>query len=152
MLGQIVGPTGTGHGGPQHMTAAEYVDAHQLRILVLAHTAPIYDGVTAPQQGPYRAACRASTKRCQCYTQQGTRMDMADQLCRQLADGGFFVAWAPNGDRVQASPVPQEQAQRHSAGQGGDVLRLEQPAPVFAAQAVDTDAGNLPRRLRRVAN
>lgn len=84
------------------MTAAEYTAAYTPRLEGLPHTAPIYDGVTQPQQAPYPAACIASAKRCQCYSQQSTKLDMPEVLCRKLADGGFFVAWAMNGDRVQA--------------------------------------------------
>lgn len=135
----------------QVMTPAEYVDAYTPRIEGLAHTAPAFDGVTAPQQAPYPAACIASAKRCQCYTQQGTRLDMREPLCRQIADGGFFVAWAPTGERVQAPGAPQATQTAIPQGQGAGHASLSPQPPQFVAQAVDDDAGSLPRRIRRVA-
>lgn len=138
--------------GGQPMTPAEYTAAYTPRLAGLPHTAPIYDGVTAPQQAPYPAACIASAKRCQCYSQQGTRLDMDDHLCRNLADGGFFVAWNASGERVHNPPQPADRPQdgappltRQVAGSFGP------SAPQFVAQAVDEDAGSLPRRVRRVA-
>lgn len=130
-------------------TTAEYMASYTPRIEGLPHTAPVYDGVTTPQQAPYPAACLASAKRCQCYSQQGTRLDMRDALCRQLADGGFFVAWTAAGDRVQqlqqpANPSGQAPAAPAGYGSFGPV---EQPR--FVAQALDEDSGSLPRRVRR---
>ncbi|RYE81473.1 MAG: Zonular occludens toxin [Oxalobacteraceae bacterium] len=133
------------------MTAAEYVQAYTPRLEGLAHTAPIYDGVTSPQQAPYPAACIASAKRCQCYTQQGTRLDMRDKMCRELADGGFFVAWSPAGERVQ-SPSQAKAAAPPADGQvqPGQVASFYAPSPPqFAPAAVDPDAGSLPRRVTR---
>ena len=128
-------------------TAAEYVAGLVPRIEGLAHTAPAYDGVTQPQQAPYPAACVATAKRCQCYTQQATKLDMRESLCRQLADGGFFVAWSASGERVQQPPRQPEQRppqdQQIAAGS------LTRPAPQFAPAQVDPDAGSLPKRVRR---
>lgn len=138
--------------GAGRMTPAEYAAAHTPRLEGLAHTAPIYDSVTQPQQAPYPAACIASVKRCQCYSQQGTRLDMRDQLCRQLADGGFFVAWAATGDRVQRPlDAPQQAAPQQSVGGSAGPASLGPLSPRFVAHAVDQDAGSLPRRVRRAA-
>lgn len=85
------------------LTRAEYVAQFAPRVADLAYTAPVYDEVTVPQQAPYPAACIASQSRCQCYTQQGTRLGLADTLCRDIAAGGFFVAWqSPRADGRQA--------------------------------------------------
>jgi len=104
-------------GGGQQLTAAQYVAHHQPRVAGLAYTAPAYDGVTVPVEAPYPAACIASASRCQCYTQQGTRLSVAAELCAQIADGGFFVAWsrpvqaavavapAASAGQVQAGPI-----------------------------------------------
>jgi len=137
-----------GARGQERMSPAEYAAAHTPRLEGLPHTAPIYDGVTQPQQAPYPAACIASTKRCQCYSQQGTRLDMRDQLCRQLADGGFFVAWTAAGERVQASGSPAPAAPARQAAPGGHA-GFHAPAPQFTASVVDPDAGSLPRRVAR---
>lgn len=85
------------------LTRAEYVDQFEPRVTGLAYTAPVYDEVTKPVEAPYPAACIADAKRCQCYTQQATRIDVPAAICRQVAEGGFFVAWAKPGAAGQAS-------------------------------------------------
>lgn len=85
-------PTGQRQGqGPK--TVEEWVEERKPRIVGLPHTAPMYDGVTQPVRAPFPAACVASATRCHCYTQQGTRMATAEDLCRQIAETGYFVAW-----------------------------------------------------------
>lgn len=95
-------------GKAQPLTKAEYVASYQPRVEGLAYTAPVYDEVTKPQQAPYPAACIQSKTRCQCYTQQGTRLDVPTPLCEGITAGGFFVAWD--------KPVVQ-------------AVRMERPAP-----------------------
>jgi len=91
------------------MTAEEYVKAYAPRVAGLSYTAPAYDAVTQPAEAPYPAACVQSKTRCQCYTQQGTRLDVPDALCAGIVRGGFFVAWrAPSGQQPQqqSGPLP----------------------------------------------
>jgi zona occludens toxin len=104
----VGGPPGASAGQQprpqdQAMTPLEYAQSYQPRIEGLAHTAPAYDEVTRPQQAPYPAACIASKTRCGCWTQQGTKLATPEDLCRSIADGGFFVAWA--GVAVPAQPL-----------------------------------------------
>lgn len=75
------------------LSAAEWVAEHRPRIEGLAYTAPVYDDVTKPVRAPYPAACLASKARCGCYSDQGTRLDMPEALCRQIVERGFYVAW-----------------------------------------------------------
>lgn len=128
------------------MTPGEYVQAYTPRIAGLPHTAPIYDGVTQPKEAPYPAACISAAKRCQCYSQQGTRLDMEDRLCRELADGGFFVAWNQQGERVQQAAKSETPARAQPEGYAS----FNQAAPTFKAEPVDPNAGSLPRRVRPV--
>lgn len=93
-----------GRAGAPGMDAVAYVDAHRPRVADLAYTAPVYDSVTQPVQAPYPAACVASASRCACYTQQATRLEVSDELCRRIAAGGFFVAWATSGAPVDRRP------------------------------------------------
>lgn len=86
------------------LSTAEYVEAYRPRIAGLAYTAPAYDKVTEPVQAPYPAACIQSSTRCQCYSQQGTRLEVPAELCKGVAQGGFFVAWDTNGRRVDRPP------------------------------------------------
>ncbi|MGM9480322.1 hypothetical protein ACS5PN_03920 [Roseateles sp. NT4] len=114
---------------------------------------PVYDGVTMPQQAPYPAACIASAKRCQCYSQQSTKLDMSDELCRKLADGGFFVAWAANGERVQQQPQQAPQAAPQALGErlGQGAGSFGPPPAQIAAATVQPDAGPVARRMERTA-
>lgn len=74
-------------------TTAEYLAGFTPRIPGLPHTAPVYDGVTAPAVAPYPAACISMGKRCECYTQQATRLQTPHDVCVQIAANGFFIAW-----------------------------------------------------------
>lgn len=78
------------------LPVGEYLAMHQPRVPGLAYTAPVYDSATVPTDAPYPAACLSSAKRglCQCYSQQGTKLEVPKELCQSIADGGFFVAWA----------------------------------------------------------
>lgn len=93
----------------QRKSMDEWLAEQQPRIAGLPHTAPMYDAVTTPVKAPYPAGCVAMATRCTCYTDQGTRMDTPDALCRRIAETGYFVAWdtsskgQPNG---QAAATP----------------------------------------------
>lgn len=97
------------------LTTEQFLEAHQPRVIGLAHTAPIYDEVTRPREAPYPAACvHSAAKGCHCYTQQGTKLDVPLGLCQSIVSGGFFVAWDTQRGRpgsagvVQALPVASE--------------------------------------------
>lgn len=105
--GGVGGQSGAA-GPPQPLTPAEYAARYQPRIPGLPHTAPAFDEVTRPSQAPFPAACLASKTRCQCYSQQATRIDAPDQLCRDIAAGGFFISW--NQPVAQAVPVAPQAA------------------------------------------
>lgn len=87
------GPAGPDGRQADALTPAQFVQHHQPRVPGLAFTAPVYDEVTKPVEAPYPAACVQTRTRCQCYTQQATRLNMPDDMCRQIAEGGFFLAW-----------------------------------------------------------
>lgn len=89
------------------LTKLDYLHSFEPRVAGLAYTAPAYDDVTKPTAAPYPAACIADTARCQCYTQQGTRLEVPADLCRSVAAGGFFVAWAkPEPAHGSSKPLP----------------------------------------------
>src|SRR6185503_2096491 len=93
------------------LSAAEWVAEYRPRVEGLAYTAPVYDDVTKPVRAPYPAACLASKARCGCYSDQGTRLDMPEALCRQIVERGFYVAW---------------DSTRSSAGGGGAAERRQE--------------------------
>lgn len=86
------------------MTTAEYVDSHNPRIGGFPHTAPRYDDITKPVVAPYPAACLVMAGECRCYSQQATRLVASNEVCREIAEKGFFVDWQ---QPMPASPQPE---------------------------------------------
>lgn len=99
--------------GSKPLTLAEYVAREQPRIPGLMHTAPLYDQVTAPVEAPEPIGCIDSKKAgCKCYTQQGTRYDTTEDMCRQIMDRGIFLAWKSSKQQQYAQGTkPREQNQ-----------------------------------------
>lgn len=106
-------------GGP--LTRQEWLDRYRPRVAGLEYTAPAYDDVTKPARAPYPAACIQSAKRCQCYSQQGTRLEVPESLCKGISEGGFFIAWDERGQRQDALPVQPPQQQAHDQVDGGHI-------------------------------
>lgn len=126
--------------GPQKLTREAYIAQFTPRVNGLAYTAPVYDEVTKPIDAPYPAAVIASKDRCQAYTQQGTRLDMPESMCREIAAGGFFVAW--QRPVVAAVPVGRPSLDL-STGQpiaGIGSLGGARPAPVAEAPVQEQPA------------
>lgn len=97
----------------------------------LAYTAPRYAEITKATTAPYPAACLNMGKRCQCYTQQGTTLDVPAPLCLQIVKGGFFLDWLqPQEKDVQAKGQPLE----GNPGQAAAV-RAPERASVIAANS-----------------
>lgn len=71
-------------------SAVAYIGEREPRIAGLAFTAPVYDEITKPVRAPTPSACVASDSRCQCYTDQGTKLNVEDAICRGIAAGGYY--------------------------------------------------------------
>jgi len=106
-------PGGT-FGAPGQLTVAQYLEMHQPRVAGLVHTAPVFDQVTMPTVAPFPAACVSMGARCDCYSQQATRLDVGRDLCLQIVERGYFVSWREEPGRApfdkrnsdgQASPA-----------------------------------------------
>jgi zona occludens toxin len=99
------------------------------RVPGFPHTAPAFDGVTAPVHAPRPAACVQMGKRCDCYTQQATRLPMNAATCLQIVAGGYFQEW-DDAERVQsqtAQPAPSTQAPESSPPVAGHPLQAANP-------------------------
>jgi hypothetical protein len=134
-------PVSIASRGPK-LTRAEWLGQYQPRVQGLAYTAPVYDEVTKPVVAPYPAACVYSSTQCRCYSQQGTRLEVPEALCKSIADGGFFVAW----QQPQPLPVAQVQdrpVQPVAAPAGGSISLSGQSAPA-AASAPESEPAPLP--------
>ena len=74
-----------------HLTRDEYLKQYEPRIEGLAYTAPAYDKVTEPEEAPVPVACLTSERTgCLCYSQQGTKLAMSQELCNNILEKGFF--------------------------------------------------------------
>jgi zona occludens toxin len=70
-------------------------DSMKPRIPGLLFTAPVYDELTAPSDFPRVAACMSSKTRstCNCYTQQGTPLDVPVSACEVFITYSSFDPW-----------------------------------------------------------
>lgn len=75
------------------VTAVELAASYVPRFEGLPQTAPRYDDLTKPVNVPYPAACIQMGSRCECYTQQATKIPVPMALCVQIVKGGFFNDW-----------------------------------------------------------
>lgn len=91
-LPPVAQPAGSG-GTPAPLTPQQYVATFIPRIDGLPHTAPRYDEATKPVTAPFPAACVAMAKRCECYSQQGTKLPTPADICANIVAGGFFQDW-----------------------------------------------------------
>jgi zona occludens toxin len=124
--------------GVQPLTPGQYARQFEPRIPGLAYTAPIYDKVTAPVRAPYPAACLATKTRCQCYTQQGTSLEVQFSLCRAIAAGGFFVAWNDQAAQLPLSIPQMQQLQPKSIDQSSFTGAYDL-TPGFAGKGTQSD-------------
>lgn len=79
--------------------AKQYVFEQTPRVVGLPQTAPKYDELTKPTSVPVPAACVQRASGCKCYTQQGTSLDVGNQICRDIVKNGFFEEFDPDGGK-----------------------------------------------------
>mgnify|MGYP003375778094 CR=1 FL=1 len=72
------------------VTVAELANSYVPRFPGFPATAPRYDALTAPVVVPVPAACIKMGTRCQCYSQQATRLDVPIDVCTQIVERGYF--------------------------------------------------------------
>lgn len=82
-------------------TPKEYISAHVPRIDGLSFSAPMYDKMTEPSRVPVPAGCVSDSKRCNCYSQDATRLPMPDNLCRQIVKEGIFIPFETDRSKGQ---------------------------------------------------
>jgi hypothetical protein len=92
--GPVHGPAPTVARSGGAVTPAEYIESFKPRIPELAHTAPRYDAAFDVVNVPYPAACLSMGKRCKCYTDQATVLNLSPYLCREIVAKGYFVEFA----------------------------------------------------------
>lgn len=84
----------------QAQTRAQYLESLQPRLSTLLWTAPRYDALTEPKRVPYPAACllqHENQRKCKCWTQDATPLNVPFDVCRDIAQGGIFIDWHDQG-------------------------------------------------------
>lgn len=135
MLPGLAESSGAAAGTP--ITRSEYIEARVPRIEQLPASAPVYDTLTQAKAYP-RLYCMSSTDDaiyrrnfgsmpsalvngvetvCQCYTQQGTRVDTDFQFCARVVDRGYFDPAVPDRGQDHRQLQPQSVAS-HQQPQG----------------------------------
>jgi zona occludens toxin (predicted ATPase) len=105
---------------PAPMTTKDYIASYQPRITEMPWTAPRYDQVLQVKNAPVLMGCMASSSKCQCYTRQGTPIDIEAATCRKISREGFF-------DEYRDVALTDYPAQHHKQA---DELDPPQVAPV----------------------
>lgn len=116
-------------------TPAQYAASFAPRIEGLAYTAPRYDELTKPTTAPFPAACVSMGKKCQCYTQQGTKLQTSAGLCGEIVKNGFFMDFAIAPPGAGAAPV----AQAAPAPASPPVVMYEPPLALASALPVKSN-------------
>lgn len=76
------------------LTPEQYQQTFIPRVEGFPESAPRYDGVTRPVTAPYLAACIQMGRRCECYSQQGTRLHgVSPEICANVVREGLFIDW-----------------------------------------------------------
>jgi zona occludens toxin len=152
--GGVPAPLPTGPGGRRNeaLTPAEYLTSFTPRIAGLNYTAARYDELTRPVVAPVPAACVATKSRCDCYTQQGTPLQVPAQLCSHIVRGGFFNDFDPPGGGGRGSVNGGLAGRPGGSVQAGaavpPVAAGSVPAPVAAPSSLVADA-HLVERVAR---
>lgn len=83
--------------------AKKFVFEQTARVKGLPQTAPRYDDMTKATSVPVPAACVSDKKRCLCFTQQATPLNVNDVLCRDIVARGYYLDFEPNGTNGKMS-------------------------------------------------
>lgn len=112
--GGFGGGSGVGNR-PKPLTTAEYLAAYKERIPGLPHTAPRYDEVTKPTVAPVPAGAVEMRGHCVAFTDQGTRIVMAQELCRTILAHGFYREFQDKGGERAAPGRASDRAQHRGS-------------------------------------
>lgn len=83
----------------QPLTKEQYIQQFTPREFGRMETAPAYDKLVEPKTVPVAVACYESERTgCKCITQQGTKYETTQELCRDWLHGGIaFQPWREDG-------------------------------------------------------
>lgn len=99
------------------LTQAEYIELRTPRIADIPSSAPIYDDLTTPRTFPKTQCMRSeATHVCQCYSQQGTKLNISAPTCNSIVDSGYFDDTKPDQYQPSAESAGQSVAPRSAGG------------------------------------
>jgi hypothetical protein len=111
-------PSGVSRAGAP---GGDYLGDRTPRIAGLPFTAPVYDKVTQPIRAPFPAACvQSKSKGCQCWSEQGTRLDVPVGMCSQIVARGIYRDWDTRQEEKPHDVVAQPAADRVAVSGGSD--------------------------------
>lgn len=110
-------------------TASDVVAAYTPLVPDRPETAPRYQDIAKPAVFPRLQGCVMSKRRCSCYTQQATVLEVSGDVCEAVAVGGRFDEYA--------TPAPDAGASddRQAQGQGEPSLGRSSPSVVTMGDA-----------------
>ena len=94
--GQTQASTGQAQASTGQDRSIDWVRGFVPVVRGLPYTAPAYSAIARPVSFPKISGCVSSRTRCACYTQQATRIDMDDTMCRQLSKNKHFDPFLPD--------------------------------------------------------
>lgn len=147
-------PANSGPAASMPVGPMAYLSMYRPRVPGLEYTAPVYDKVTLPVRAPYPAACVLSATRCECYSQQATKLEVPKQTCIAIAQGGFFMAWQEDKHEVKAGDrAPAAQAEPVAVSGGGlggfNTTRFASAEPVSVTAPAQQDQQGRGRAIAR---
>ena len=94
------GTTTVNQSTPPQPPQTDSADPNNFRPRYMGHpeSAPAYDTMRQVVSMPTVYACIADADRCQCYTDQSTRIDMVDSECRKHLQNTVYNPYKKNGD------------------------------------------------------
>ncbi|MDD4972589.1 MAG: zonular occludens toxin domain-containing protein [Paludibacter sp.] len=78
---------------PENIKKIDWKTAYIPEIQGAPYTAPLYRDLAKPVVMPVVNMCWSSPAECHCYTQQSSRVDMPDELCRAMVKSRTFNAF-----------------------------------------------------------
>lgn len=122
--------TSSGNYSNGPMTVHEFVASHKPRLEGLPQTASRYDELTRPKVAPYPAICMSMGPRCECYTQQNTKLQTPQSMCEQIVQNGLFVDWQEPVQHRSETPARAHQVEERPRSQTVPVPPEMQAKPV----------------------
>jgi hypothetical protein len=87
------------------LTTAEYLAQWVPRLPDLPWSAPVYDQLAKPAIIPKVSACISGRGKCECWTQQSTKITVSQQFCDYYVQNGYFDPFLAHSEPPQQNPT-----------------------------------------------